>query len=137
MVLVDTSIWSLAYRRRHAARGVEEEQVREELAELARQGRAQLIGPVRQELLSGIRSESQFEKLRAALRGFDEVTLLIEDYEDAARFDNRCRSNGIAGSAINLLICAVAVRRDWAVFTSDPDFDRYARILPIRLHPPS
>ena len=51
-VLVDTPIWSLALRRRTRT---PDDPATAELASLIQDGRAALIGPVRQELLSGIR----------------------------------------------------------------------------------
>ena len=53
--------------------------------------------PVRQELLSGIRAEVSFRKVRDALRAFDEPQLQIQDYEEAARISHICRVRGIAG----------------------------------------
>jgi predicted nucleic acid-binding protein len=92
------------------------------------------VGPVRQELLSGIRQEKTFRELRDYLRAFDEPILEVADYEDAAHIDNRCRSRGIAGSAIDFLICAIAARRNWEIFTADQDFARYARAFPLGLY---
>jgi len=48
--------------------------------------------------------------------------------------NNRCRAKGIAGSAVDLLICAAAHRRGWTIFTTDDDFQNYASALPLRLH---
>lgn len=110
--------------------------MRKELAELIREGRAQLIGPIRQELLSGIRDESQFERLRERLRAFDDEPLVSEDYEEAALISNGCRTAGIAGSAVDFLVCAVALRRGWQVFTTDEGFPKYARNAPITLYKP-
>ncbi|HUY13878.1 MAG TPA: PIN domain-containing protein [Terriglobia bacterium] len=135
-VLVDTSVWSLALRRRSRRLSGEEELVRDELAELIREGRAQMIGPVRQEVLAGIRDRSQYERLRRDLRAFDDPRLVVEDYEEAARASNECRAAGVGGSAVDFLICAVALRRNWPVFTTDKDFARYASHLPLRLHQP-
>ncbi len=56
-VIVDASVWSLALRR---SNDIENEYV-EELEELIKEVRAQLIGPVRQELLNGIKSEKQYK----------------------------------------------------------------------------
>jgi predicted nucleic acid-binding protein len=112
MVLVDTPIWSLALR----------------------DGRAQLVGPVRQELLSSIRHETSFRKLRDQLRAFEEPNLEVADYEEAAHMNNQCRSPGVAGSAIDFLICAAAARRDWQIFTTDQDFTRYAARVPMKLY---
>lgn len=135
-VLVDTSVWSLALRWRSRSLSAEEELVRDELAELIREGRAHMIGPVRQEVLSGIRSRSQYERLRQDLRAFEDPRLSVEDYEETALASNNCRAAGVSGSAIDFLICSVALRRNWAVFTTDQDFARYARYIPLRLHQP-
>ena len=133
-VLVDTPVWSLALRRRPEHLSESQQTTIQRLAELIREGRAQIVGPIRQELLSGIREESQFKKIREYLSAFREPYLEPEDYEDAARMNNRCRSRGIAGSAIDFLICAAAHRRDWAIFTSDLDFQNYASVLPIQIY---
>jgi predicted nucleic acid-binding protein len=134
IVLVDTPVWSLALRRKDADLNVRERVLTRALAELIREGRAQIVGAIRQELLSGIREEGQFHKLRNYLRAFDEPDIEILDYEEAARIHNVCRTKGIAGSAIDFLICAVAQRRGWHIFTTDRDFERYGRVLGLKLY---
>ncbi|MGA6981576.1 MAG: PIN domain-containing protein [Candidatus Sulfotelmatobacter sp.] len=133
-VLVDTPIWSLALRRNPGKLNILEENYTAALRELIQDGHAQLIGPVRQELLSGIRHEKVFRGLRDHLRAFDEPVLESGDHEEAAHIDNLCRARGIAASAIDLLICAVAMGRSWQVFTTDHDFTRYAKIVPLKLY---
>lgn len=134
MVLVDTPVWSLALRRRPEHLSTTERDLVKVLAELIREGRAEIIGPIRQELLSGIRDESQFKKIRAYLSAFREPLLEAPDYEDAASMSNQCRSRGIAGSAIDFLICSAARRRGWAILTTDRDFENYATVLTLRLY---
>ena len=136
MVLVDTSVWSLALRRRQTELSPAEGALSEALGELVREGRSQIVGPVRQELLSGIRGEEGFRKLRDYRRAFDDPQLQVEDYEEAARMNNACRTRGIAGSPVDFLICAVAHLRNWQVFTTDRDFVRYRKVLPLRLFAP-
>jgi len=133
-VLVDTPVWSLALRRKPQDLSRHEQALTQALADLIHDGRAQIMGVIRQELLSGIRQSEQFEKLRQYLRAFAEPTLEVHDYEEAAQMHNHCRAQGIAGSAIDFLICAVAQRRDWQVFTTDRDFERYAKVLPLHLY---
>ncbi len=130
MVVVDTSVWSLAIRRSRTV----DHPARAELARLIQKGTALLLGPVRQELLTGIRSDAQFETLRAQLRGFPDVRLHASDYEAAAEYTNSCSRKGAQGSTVDFLICAVAARRDLPILTTDADFPRYARLVPIRLH---
>jgi predicted nucleic acid-binding protein len=136
-VLVDTPVWSLALRRKAADLSHREQMLTRSLEELIRDGRAQILGAIRQELLSGIREAERFEKLRDYLRAFEDPRLDLPDYEDAARMHNQCRTSGVATSAIDLLICSVAHRRGWQIFTTDRDFERYAKVLPIRLYEPS
>ena len=111
-----------------------EQTVVRELSELVREGRAQIIGPVRQELLSGIKNPAQYEKLRITLRPFRDEPIETSDYEAAAKAANDCRSKGMGVSAVDILICAVTLARQWSIFTMDPDFRNYARVLPIKLH---
>ena len=136
MVMVDTPVWSHLLRRAPKNLNPEEWMVRTELSELIREDRARMIGPVRQELLSGVRSDQQFEQLRDYLEPYQDVPLATEDYEEAAHASNKCRAAGVAGSSVDFLICAVAVSHQWPIFTTDRDFVAYARRLPIRLHSP-
>jgi predicted nucleic acid-binding protein len=133
-LLVDTPVWSLALRRKPADLSSREERLSQDLAEVIRDGRAQLVGVVRQELLSGIREPERFRKLREYLRAFDDPMVDTDDYEEAAQMHNRCRARGVAGSAIDFLICAVASRHNWQIFTTDEDFERYGRILGVKLY---
>lgn len=136
MVLVDTTIWSLALRRRTARLNASELKLVEAWAALVESGLAALIGPIRQEILSGIRREAVFDLIRDHLGDFAILPIEAGDYDEAARFYSVCRSRGISGTSIDMLICAVASRHDVAIFTTDTDFDRYARCLPIRLYEP-
>jgi predicted nucleic acid-binding protein len=133
-VLVDTSVWSLALRRKRETLGGNERLLVTELSELIREGRAKVIGLVRQELLSGIKSNEQYEKLRLYLRAFPDELIDTSDYEEAAKAGNRCRAKGIVVSIVDVLLCAVTVKRDWSIFTTDPDFSHYASVLPLSIH---
>jgi predicted nucleic acid-binding protein len=95
---------------------------------------AEIIGPIRREVLSGVRDQSQFDRLESHLAAFPDLPLLTEDYVTSAQFLNLCRSRGIQGSNTGFLICAVAVRHDFAVFTTDKDFPLFAKFLPVVLH---
>src|SRR5687768_8146378 len=104
IALVDTSLWSLALRRRRGPASPEAA----ELAELIREGRTAIVGPIRQELLSGVKGAAQFENLRVHMRAFEDVELEADDFELAADFFNRCRARGVQGSNTDFLLCAVA-----------------------------
>ena len=128
-VLVDTSVWSLALRRTatiHPSRPL--------LEKIIQDGLVAIIGPIRQEILSGVRLPAQFNALREKLRNFPDTVLTSEDFEDAAGYFNKCRSRGIQGSNTDFLICAVSVRRKMSILTTDQDFEHFAEILPIALY---
>jgi predicted nucleic acid-binding protein len=133
-VLVDTPLWSLALRRHRANLNPVETRLVAELEDLIREGRVILLGIVRQEVLSGVTSGPQFERLAPVLRTFPDEPVSIEDHEQAASCFNRCRSHGIQGSTADFLISAVAMRLNGTVFTTDEDFRHYAGHLPLHLH---
>ncbi len=134
-VLVDTSVWSLALRRPKSIPITAEQQATvNALADLVRDGRAVLIGAIRQELLCGIKTQSQFDVLRDGLLAFEDVALSREVYESAAQAFNTCRANGVQGSNTDFLICAVSIHHQLPIFSLDGDFLMYRRWLPIHLY---
>ena len=127
-VLVDTCIWSEVLSRK-APNPV----ICENLAKLLRDLQAVLIGPVRQEILSGISDDEKFVKLKKILSCLPDAPIETMDYELAAQYSNVCRRSGIQGSAVDFLICAVAVRNNFIIYTIDKDFEHYRVVLPIAL----
>lgn len=134
-VLVDTSVWSLALRRpKNVAFSPEQQTVVTALADLMRDGRAVMMGAIRQELLSGIKSQAGFEALKSTLTAFEDVPLTMQDYEKAAEVFNTCRANGVQGSNTDLLICAVSINHQLPILSVDNDFLNYQKHLPVALH---
>jgi predicted nucleic acid-binding protein len=134
--LVDTSVWSLALRRKSEVLNSAEKSVVSELTELIKEGGAAILGLIRQELLSGIRTAEQYNRLREHLRSFPDEPVDTADYEEAAKAGNLCRTKGIVVSVVDALLCAVAMKRGWTIFTTDPDFKNYATVLALKIHRP-
>ena len=128
-VLVDADVWSEALRR---AVGLESNEVRV-LRDLIAEDRVQLIGALRQEILSGIREGERFERFKTQLRSFPDRHIEPERYEEAAELFNRCRAKGLQGSQTDFLICACAMAWKQPILTKDRDFKRYQTLIPIRL----
>jgi len=131
-VLVDTSVWSLALRRKNAN---DSYGIIRELSQLISDSMVILAGPIRQEVLSGISQENVFLDLKKKLEPFDDLIITTYDYETAAEFNNICRRNGVQGSHTDFLICAISCNHDLLIFTTDDDFNQYAKYLPIHLYP--
>lgn len=129
-VLVDTPIWSYALRSRHS----EFQSEIDALTSLIQDQRAIIIGPIRQEILSGYSDLRKYRIIRDKLSYFENTPISDSDYELAAKFNYQCRTSGIQGSHIDFLICAVANRTDALIFTNDQDFLHYQKVLPIKLY---
>jgi predicted nucleic acid-binding protein len=125
----DTPVWSLALRRSQRDLNPAEKSVVAALAELIDEGRARMMGLVRQELLSGMRTRRQFTKLQEMLRAFPDELVTTPDYDLAAAIGDRCRSRGLAVSVSDVLICAVAQPQSWAIFFDRPRFNRYGAVI--------
>ncbi len=127
-VLVDTCIWSHALRYKNPTKTIEEK-----LREIIKDGRLAIIGPIRQELLSGVSRPAQFDMLKEHLSSFEDIPLTSLHFVKAAEFSNSCMGKGIQGSNTDFLICSVAYIENLKIFTTDLDFKNYKKVLPIDL----
>lgn len=130
-VIVDTDVWSEAFRKE----GAKGEYVLE-LRKLVEDSRVQLIGPIRQEILCGIRGEKQFEQIEERISAFPDKAVDSEVYVLAAKFYNLCRSKGVQGSNTDFLICACSVVWGYPILTKDKDFRLYRKHVPCELLEP-
>jgi predicted nucleic acid-binding protein len=129
-VLADTCAWSLLLRRKNRAAMTSVQQFTlASLKEAIQDSRVAIIGPIRQEVLSGIKDQAQFEKLRTALAAFPDEPLTTLHYEEAARLFNLCRSRGVECGSIDILICAVAVQMQLDILTYDQGLARCIQVL--------
>jgi hypothetical protein len=129
-VLVDTCIWSLALRGPPS----KQTEIVDQLTRLIDENQVRLIGPIRQELLSGYSDKRTYDKLRKKIGYFPNEPIIDADYEAAAEYSNVCRTKGVLGSHIDFLICAVSVRTKFQIFTTDKDFINYSKHLPVLLY---
>ncbi len=127
-VLVDTCIWSCVLRHKEP-----DLELSKKLKDLINDGMVSIIGPIRQEILSGISSTKQFHELKKILSSFEDIPLKTEHFVKAAEFSNICRSKGIQGSTIDFLICSVAHLEKLVIYTTDSDFAHYNKFLPVEL----
>jgi len=129
-VLIDTPIWSYSLRKHNKKYHAEINK----LVLLIQYQRALIIGPIRQEILSGYSDLRKFKKLKEKLSYFENTPIHDSDYELAAELCNKCRKKGVQGAHIDFLICAVASRLDIPIFTTDKDFSQYQNIISIKLY---
>jgi predicted nucleic acid-binding protein len=119
-VLVDTCVWTLCLGQK--AKPITNEAQRrlaDALTDAIRDGRVAMIGPIRQEILSGVKDDAEFERLKTALDAFQDEPLTRADYEEAARLLMVCRARGVESGPVDMLLCAVAAQRHWELLTFD------------------
>ena len=121
-ILVDTCVWSRALRKSEASTD-------EDFLKILASGNLVMIGPIRQEILCGIKSTVQFDALKTKLDAFVDVPLQTQDYIEAARCFNHCRSKGIQGSMVDFLLCGFSLHHKCKIYTYDRDFERYSEAL--------
>ena len=131
-VLIDTPIWSLAFRKKEISNA--NSKIVNNLVDFIRDARVAIIGDIRQEILSGISDKNKFYEIKNKMSVFSDYAVRTEDYEFAAECSNECRKNGIQGSHTDFLICAIAIKNDWEIFTEDTDFLRYEKYIPIKIY---
>jgi predicted nucleic acid-binding protein len=125
-VLIDTNIWSTFFRRNKP----EDQKLRANIEMLMQENRISMIGPIRQEILTGIKDDNKYAILKEYLQAFEDEPITTEAYEYAAKVANGCMKNGMAISAIDAIIVAVIVLHGFEIYSNDQDFIRYKSIVP-------
>ncbi len=129
-LLVDTSVWSLAYRRDSPPDVPEVEALRSALVEGER---VAITGMVLLELLRGFVPEQAQARITADLAAVEMLVPTRDDYVAAAQLANTCRRAGVQLGSTDALIAQLAIAHDLALLTTDRDFENAARWIPLRL----
>ena len=96
MIFVDTSVWSVAFRRKQESADI---QIINQLKTLIEKDESLIVpGIVFQELLSGLKEESQFNRMYQLIIGFTILVANESHHKLAAQIANNCRRNGVATS---------------------------------------
>lgn len=134
MIVVDTSVWSLAFRRSPKAPRPDATSAATVLEELIHQHQpVALPGIVLQELLSGVRTERQFNQLRADLALFPVLLAEEDDHLRAAQIMNSCRQSGLSVTSIDALVAATTIGANGELLTCDGDFQSIATCTTLRV----
>ena len=132
-VLVDTSVWSLALRKKGPA---DDPSVRALSSLLLGGEDVFLVGLVLQEVLQAFRSEAPFRTIATHLEPFALLPLERSDFVAAANLHRRCAAKGLTASTADGQIAAAAIRYGCHLLTADDDFERIARVSDLELLEP-
>ncbi len=133
-LVVDTSVWSLILRRPQVE--VDNPFVRAFRRHLAAKDGLFLIGNILQELLDGLRSRSQFQRLTRSLEPFPLLVPNRTTYIEAARLRTAFREKGIQAGPVDCLIAAVCIEQGFPLLTADRDFLRISQDSELMVLPP-
>jgi len=129
-LFVDTSVWSLAFRRDQVATAPQVRVLRDAL-----EGGETIVvtGLVLQELLQGFAGPKARKDI---IDRFAALPLLAPDrldHIDAAELRNRCRRAGLQIGTIDAVIAQLCIRHGLVLLTTDNDFVLAARHCPLRV----
>ena len=129
-LFVDTSVWSLAFRRDQVSAASQVRVLRDAL-----EGGETIVvtGLVLQELLQGFSGPKARKDL---IDRFSALPLLAPDrldHIDAAELRNRCRRAGLQIGTIDAVIAQLCIRHDLMLLTTDNDFALAARHCALRV----
>jgi predicted nucleic acid-binding protein len=116
LVLIDSCIWVPFFNRPQSA-------AKRAVDELLDEDRAALIGPILAEILCSFRRDAQADWVASTLRGLHYLDLTWDDWRVAAQQGRLLASRGHHLPLSDLALAAVVLRRDCAVYTTDPHFD--------------
>ncbi len=133
MIVLDTSVLSLAFRRKHADEASSPEAL--ELVDLIEEDAPLVVlGVVFQEVLSGVRNARDFRRLERALEGFALKLADREAHRQAAHISNTCREHGVTTFAVDCLIASQSIQLGAELFSTDQDFSHIAQHTSLRLY---
>ena len=129
-LLVDTSVWSLAYRRDEVSNAPEVRALKHAI-----DGGETIVttGLILQELLQGFAGPRARKDLIDRFTALPLLTPDRQDHIDAAELRNRCRRAGVQIGTIDALLAQLCVRHKLALLTTDNDFVRAASHCPLRV----
>lgn len=129
-LFVDTSVWSLAFRRDQASAAPEVRVLRRAL-----EGGETIVntGLVLQELLQGFAGPRARKDIIDRFAALPLLTPDRPDHIDAAELRNRCRRAGLQIGTIDAVIAQLCIRHELMLLTTDNDFRLAARHCTLRV----
>jgi predicted nucleic acid-binding protein len=129
-LFVDTSVWSLAFRRDRASSAPEVRMLRDAL-----EGGETIVvtGLVLQELLQGFAGPRARKDIIDRFTALPILTPDRQDHIDAADLRNRCRRAGLQIGTIDAVIAQLCMRHQLKLLTTDNDFVLAARHCTLRV----
>ena len=128
-LFVDTSVWSLAFRR-DSPEGAEVQRLRDALVDSES---ICTTGLVLQELLQGLLGPKAPELIVRHFESVDWISPTRDDHVKAADLRNACRRRGVQVGTIDALLARLCIVHNLTMLTTDGDFAQIAGWAPLRV----
>ncbi len=132
--MIDTSVWSLAFRRDAAKPSAEVDALKRAL-----EGGESVVttGLVLQELLQGFAGPRDRGQIIERFGALPFLSPDRQDHIEAAELRNRCRRAGVQVGTIDAILAQLCIRHGLTLLTTDSDFTGIAAHMPLRLWKPA
>ncbi len=125
-LLVDTSVWSLAFRR-------DSDSDLPEIIELKRaleSGDTVFVtGLILQELLQGFNKPKANDQIIGYFDSLPYLTPTRDDHIHAAELRNKCRKKGVQVGTVDVLLAQLCIHHELEILTADKDFTHMSKVV--------
>ncbi len=117
-VIIDTSAWIQFFR-------YGDDEVSQLVADLLGKDQAVVTGVVLTELLQGIKTDKELQRLTTLFSSLPFIETVREDWQNAGEILQALRRRGVTVPVTDAVIATVAHRRGLSVLTTDPHFKHF------------
>jgi len=115
-IIVDTSIWIEYFNNNTNIVNFIEKRIMEDCLFMT--------GPIVTELLQGVKTEKEYEKLKNSIDAIPYLEITLENWKKAGNISNKLRRKGIKIPLTDIIISAVAISNDAKVYSLDKHFEK-------------
>ena len=119
-IIVDTSIWIEYFNRKTNIVNFIEERIMEDCLFMT--------GPIVSELLQGVKTEQEYEKLKNSIDAIPYLEITLEYWKEEGNISNKLRRKGITIPLTDIIISAVAISNNAKVYSLDKHFKEIPRV---------
>ncbi len=124
-IIVDTSIWIEYFKKRNDIVKFIEERIMDNCIFMT--------GPIVSELLQGVKTESEYNKLNNCIEGIPYLKISMADWKKAGKLSFDLRRKGITIPLTDIVISAVAINNNAKVYTLDKHFNNIPNVTIYKL----
>lgn len=119
-IIVDTSIWIEYFKEKSDIVKFIEERIMDDCIFMT--------GPIVTELLQGVKTKKEYEKLKNCIDGIPYLKISFEVWEKAGKISFKLRRKGITIPLTDIIISVVAINNNAKVYTLDKHYNEIPEV---------